>query len=259
MNQFSSFCIMVTLIGVTPMAVLGAPETDLEKNFSLLDQWVEVEMTLTKEKYDWDVQKQSLLDVISVYEKELTMLDDKISDAEEFTSAADSKKSGLLEEQEKFRAIENELKVIVIAQENQLKGLINRLPAPLKQEITPLSQRIPVDSDNTALSVSHRLQSIVGILTQIDKYNTSVEVVPEQREFEDGALVQVKTLYFGLGAAYYSDLSGTHAGYGRPSDKEGWDWVEDASIAEDVLRLITMYGGNTTEIEFLPLPVKINN
>jgi hypothetical protein len=259
MNQLKYFFVTAVFACFASTTVLVSAETELEKNFSLLDKWVEVEKTLTKEKYDWDVQKQGLQDVISVYEKELEMLDVKIADAQEFTSAADSKKSGLLEEQEKFREMEASLKLIVAKQEGYLKRLIKVLPTPLKMEISPLVQRIPADQENTTLSLSQRLQSIVGILTQIDKFNTTVEVVPEQREFDSGSLIQVKTIYFGLGAAYYSDSSGVHSGYGRPSASEGWDWVEDSIISEKVLKLIAMYEGGTTEIEFLPLPVKINN
>ena len=117
--------------------------------------------------------------------------------------------------------------------------------------------RSPLDASATTLSISQRLQSIVGVLTQVDKFNTAVEIAPEQREFE-GNRVQVTTIYFGLGAAYYADRSGEHAGYGRSTEK-GWQWVPDASIAADVLRLIDMYEGNTTQIEFVPMPVNINN
>jgi hypothetical protein len=258
MNQKRSFLMVALLAVLFQISGVVAEEGVLEKNFSLLEQWVETEKTLTKEKFDWEVQKQGLIDLISVYEQELEMLDEQIAEAEEFTSASDEKKSGLLEEQDVFRAIEADLKAIVEEQENRLKGIIARLPAPLQQEIAPLSQRIPEDSEATSLSISQRLQSIVGILTQLDKFNTAVEVVPEQREFESGSLVQVKTIYFGLGAAYYADNNGSHAGYGRPSETEGWVWTEDPEIAPEVLKLIAMYEGATTEIEFLPVPVKLN-
>jgi len=183
-------------------------------------------------------------------------IDEKIEEAEEFTSAADTKKSGLLEEQDSLKEIEAKLESVVTAQEALLKKTIARMPTPLREEIAPLTRRIPQDPENTTLSVSQRLQSIVGILTQVDKFNTTVEVAPEQREFE-GNLVQVTAIYFGLGAAYYADKSGDHAGYGRASES-GWEWIPDVSIAQKVLSLIEMYEGNTTEIEFVPMPVNLN-
>lgn len=256
MNQLKGFFKKAILLGTVPLYVTGLQAAGLEENFEMLDQWVEVEKTVSKEKYDWEVEKQGLLDVIKVYQQELEMLDEKIEEAEEFTSAADSKKSGLLEEQDSLKAIEAKLEAVVTEQEAMLQKIIARMPTPLREEIAPLTRRIPQDPANTTLSVSQRLQSIVGILTQVDKFNTTVEVAPEQREFE-GNLVQVTAIYFGLGAAYYADKSGAHAGYGQASE-EGWEWVPDATIAEKVLSLIEMYEGNTTEIEFVPMPVNLN-
>jgi len=257
MNQLKAFITKAILLSVVPGVTWAANSSGLEENFKLLDQWVEVEKTTSQEKTDWEVEKQGLLDVIKVYEQEREMLDEKIKEAEEFTSAADSKKSGLLEEQENLRAIESKLELVVSDQEDYLKKLIKRMPTPLREEIAPLAQRIPQDPTKTSLSVSQRLQSIVGILTQVDKFNTSVEIAPEQREFEGGKMVQVTAIYFGLGAAYYADKSGEHAGYGQ-TNENGWEWVSDVSIAQNVLRLIEMYEGNTTEIEFVPMPVNIN-
>jgi hypothetical protein len=255
MNEWKRYLNVVLGLGV---GLLSATATQLETSFNLLDKWVETERTLSKERNDWEVQKQGLSDVIAVYRKELEMLQEKISEAETFTSAADSKRAGLLDEQEALRSVEAQLESIVMAQEQKLRQVIRRLPQPLQREILPLSQRIPLDPSKSTQSVSQRLQNIVGILTQVDKYNTVVEVVPEQRQFADGSLVQVKTIYFGLSAAYFSDMAGNHAGWGRPSKTEGWDWTEDASIAPQVLQLIGAYEGSTTEIEFVPVPVKIN-
>lgn len=256
MNQLKGFFKKAILLGTVPLFVTGLQAAGLEENFEMLDQWVEVEKTVSKEKYDWEVEKQGLLDVIKVYQQELEMLDEKIEEAEEFTSAADTKKSGLLEEQDSLKEIEAKLESVVTAQEAMLQKIIARMPTPLREEIAPLTRRIPQDPENTTLSVSQRLQSIVGILTQVDKFNTTVEVAPEQREFE-GNLVQVTAIYFGLGAAYYADKSGDHAGYGRASEN-GWEWISDVSIAQKVLSLIEMYEGNTTEIEFVPMPVNLN-
>ena len=256
MNQLKGFFKKAVLLSTVTLFTNGLQAAGLEENFEMLDQWVEVEKTVSKEKFDWEVEKQGLLDVIKVYQQELEMLDEKIEEAEEFTSAADSKKSGLLEEQDTLRKIEAKLEAVVTQQEDMLKKIIERMPTPLREEIAPLTRRIPQDPTSTSLSVSQRLQSIVGILTQVDKFNTTVEVAPEQREFE-GNLVQVTAIYFGLGAAYYADKSGMHAGYGESSDA-GWKWVSDPSIAAKVLSLIEMYEGNTTEIKFVPMPVNLN-
>jgi hypothetical protein len=258
MNQMNGIYRWVaTSLAIAAFAVQASAQK-LDGNFEMLDQWVEVEKSISKEKYDWEVQKQGLKDLLGVYQQELEALDETIKEAEDFTSAADSKKSGLLEEQTSLKAIESKLVELVVQQELTLKALIKRLPEPLVQEIAPLAQRIPQDSLNTSLSLSQRLQSLVGILTQVDKFNTTVEVVPDQREFGDGQMVQVKVIYFGLGASYYVDASAEHAGYGKPTS-EGWEWVTDDAIAANVSDMIAMYEGNTTEVKFVPVPVNLNN
>src|SRR5690606_8881406 len=117
----------------------------LDENFHMLDQWVEVEKTISKERNDWEVEKRGLQDVIKVYEQELKLLVEKIEEAKEFTSAADSKRSEMLEAQDELRKIEAKLESVVAAQEARLLRIIERIPAPLRDEIVPLTRRIPVD------------------------------------------------------------------------------------------------------------------
>ena len=244
---------MPLLMGTFP---LTAQEV-LEETLSKLERWVDVEKTISQERADWDVEQQSLLDLIAIRERELTELDAQIEEAAEVTSEADAKRAALLDERDRLRAIENDVESMIIAQEEKLKAIIERLPQPLQREIEPLSSRVPKDSRDTRLGLSDRLANIAGILTQLDKFNAAVDVVSGQREFGAGNLIEVKTIYFGLGAAFFADPNALHGGYGVPGEDGGWTWTEDNSLAADILMMIEMYEGNTNLVRYVPMPVKI--
>jgi len=257
LNSFRRLGLLTTCIaaGVAPML---SAETTLDDSLNTLEKWVETENVISKEKTEWDIQKQSMMDLIDVHKKELDELGKQIKDAADMTSAADAQRAELLDEQTSIKSIEAKIKDQVIEQEKSLKKLIKKLPKPLQQEIAPLSSRMPKNPYDTKMGLSQRLQNVVGILTQIDKFNTSVEVVPETRDFGDGKMVEVKTIYFGMAIAYYADMSGAHAGYGVPSDN-GWEWKDDDAIAADVQSVIKMAEGTTTDISFVNLPVTIQD
>jgi len=258
LNSFRRLGLLTSCAAVGLAAVTLDAQTSLDDSLNSLEKWVETESVISKEKADWEIQKQSMLDLLAVHRKELNELAAQIKAAEDMTSTADAQREALLGEQDSIRKIEARIKDQITAQEASLKKVIKKLPRPLQQEILPLSSRLPEDPDKTSLSLSQRMQNVVGILTQIDKFNTTVEVVPESRSFEDGKLVEVKTIYFGMAVAYYADTVGAHAGYGVPTDN-GWEWQPDDSIAEKVQSIIEMAEGQTTDIKFVELPVTIKD
>jgi len=257
MKASKSAVVMAAMMGLTVFVPFVSGESALESNLNLIEHWVEVEKTISREKADWEIQRQSLKDVVSVYEKELEMLNERIADAAALTSSADSKREALLEEQGQISKAEDVIERSIKQQEALMLKLLSRLPEPLVQEIRPLSQRIPQPGADTVLSLSQRLQNIVGILTQVDKFNTTVEVIPDQRDFGDGSVVEVSTIYLGLGTALYADKSGHHAGSGSVSADGVWTWEPHDDWAPAILAMIRMYQGATNEIRFVPVPVEI--
>ena len=69
------------------------------------------------------------------------------------------------------------------------------------------------------------MQNVVGILSQADKFNTTLTATSESREIEGGKVVEVRTLYWGLATAYYVDASGEYAGIGY-TGPDGWEWPQ---------------------------------
>ena len=137
-----------------------------------------------------------------------------------------------------------------------MKRIVKTLPEPLVEKIKPLSRRLPEDSTNTDLSLGERVQNIVGILSQADKFNTTITQTSEAREIDGGKVVEVRTLYWGLAMAYYVDGSGEYAGIGVPT-ADGWEWPRIESAGAEIKQLIDVYEGSE-DISFVDVPARIN-
>ena len=77
----------------------------------------------------------------------------------------------------------------------------------------------------------------------------------ERIEFtlEDDKSREFLVLYFGLGAAYFVNESGTIAGYGQPGTG-GWNWTRDDSLASEVSAGVDLMK-NRALPRFLELPL----
>ena len=98
--------------------------------------------------------------------------------------------------------------------------------------------------------------NVLGVLAQAEKWNATATFVGETRPVKSGQKVAIRTLYWGLGQAFYVDAQGETAGIGRPGP-EGWVFVEDEDIASDAKELLDIYEGNVDEIDFVDVPVQI--
>ncbi|CAA7072348.1 DUF3450 family protein, partial [Lentimonas sp. CC11] len=101
-----------------------------------------------------------------------------------------------------------------------------------------------------------RVQNIVGILSQADKFNTTITQTSESRELDSGKVVEVRTLYWGLAMAYYVDAAGEYAGIGFPG-KDGWEWPQIDGAGPQIKKLLDVYEGSE-EIQFVEVPARIN-
>ncbi len=227
----------------------------LEESVNILDEWVKTERLISEGAAEWKADKASMENLISVYQQEIETLSQIIADAEKDTSAAEARRAELLESDQAVKDVENQALEAVAQAEAEIKQLEAILPPPLKEELSPLFNNIPEDPDTTKLSIAQRIQPVVAILTQIQKFNQVVTLVEDFREFEAGRTVQTETVYFGLGAAYYVDQANEHAGYGAPGP-DGWEWKEDLALISNVRNFVDIYRG-TQQARYIELPVSV--
>lgn len=240
-------------LSITGMYPAGA---DIVKDTQhMLSEWISLEKQISEEKFEWIEQKEVLENSIEFMDTEIESLQDIIETAEETASAGERKRSGLDEEKAKLDAATDDITAAVEVYENRIKELSLTWPNAFRESVETFLKRIPTEEQSTTTPITTRLQNVVAIMSQFDKFQSVVtkdtgiqEVGGEPRE--------VTTLYFGFAYAYYVDGTGEYAGYGYPSSDKGWEWTTDPSLSENVSQLVSIYD-RSIDARFLGMPAKI--
>ncbi|CAA7077234.1 DUF3450 family protein [Lentimonas sp. CC4] len=231
-------------------------QTDIGSTRDVLDQWVQTRQITSKEKSDWRLEQSILADTQKLLSSELTRLDTSLEELNSSATAADEDRAELTATKEAIAEASAVVEGSIIELETQIKAIVKTMPAPLIDRIKPLIRRLPEDSSDTTLSLGERVQNIVGILSQADKFNTTITQTSESRELDSGKVVEVRTLYWGLAMAYYVDAAGEYAGIGFPG-KDGWEWPQIDGAGPQIKKLLDVYEGSE-EIQFVEVPARIN-
>ena len=239
--------LLATATTVTPS--LGTTIRDTQEE---LTTWVETKKVTSEAKATWESEKVIVADLISLLEQEKEKLTARIAKLEANTDSTDALRTKLNADKEALLTSTKALELVVPDLENRIRSIIIKLPAPLLEEIQPLLLRLPEPEDDTRMSISQRLLTVVGILNKIDKFNTGITLTSEIRSIGDKSL-EVKTLYYGLAGAYFASESAGYAGIGTPGEA-GWEWAERPEYKKQIINLIDTYEG-TREAIFVELPV----
>jgi hypothetical protein len=231
-------------------------QTDLESTRNVLDQWVQTKQIISKEQSDWRLEQSILAETQALLDTELKRLDSSLEDLKNTATAADEDRSQLTAKKEEIAEASTVVEVHIGSLETQMKQVVKTLPAPLVDRIKPQIRRLPDDSNDTKLSLGERVQNIVGILSQTDKFNATITQTSESREIDGGKVIEVRTLYWGLSMAYYVDAAGEYAGIGFPTE-DGWEWPQIEGAGPQIKKLLDVYEGSE-DIQFVEVPARIN-
>ncbi len=237
-------------------AVAQTNGAEIEGFRTQIEKWVETRQIISEEKSDWEVERETLRATRDLLEQEKTALEAEIQELSESSTAADDERNDLLlrrgESQRAGQVLEQEIR----GMEEQVLALAPQLPKPLQKKLEPLLVQIPDDPQSTRLGLGQRLMNVLGVLAQAEKFNGTATFVGETRAVGGEQKVQVRTLYWGLGQAFYVDAQGEASGVGRPGP-DGWVFSDDSDLADDTALLLDIYEGNVDTIEFVELPVEI--
>ncbi len=233
-------------------------ESDVNATKSKLDKWVETQQLISEEKNDWAVEKEILEDTRKLLEEELAMLDEKIAELESDSTEADKERDSLLLDRVEYKRAEASMEESIRALEVKLLDLVPSFPEPLSDKLDPYIVQIPKDAAKSRVSLSDRLVTILGILGQAERFNRDVHLFSSTEKIagEGDEARQVWRLYWGLGAAYWVDDSGKHAGVGSLGD-EGWTFASDDKLAAGLDKLRYIKEGTEDEISFIQLPAQL--
>ncbi|MEY3001393.1 MAG: hypothetical protein RL648_1607, partial [Verrucomicrobiota bacterium] len=149
----------------------------LSESVSVVEQWVETEKRISEVETEWAFNRATMENLIDLYAREIATLEQIIEEAEADVSAAERERAELRGRDEALKEVESGVVEIIAAAETTLKQLEAVLPQPLAEELSPLFRGLPEDVSATRLSIGQRIQPVVAILTQIQKFNQVVTVV----------------------------------------------------------------------------------
>ncbi len=235
-------------------AVASGQNAIVKETQDRLKKWVETRQLISEEAASWMEEKDVLQQSIDLFQAESNKIQADIDEA-------NSEESQYAEEYQEQEALNENLKLALkelgeqVSQiERSVLDFRPALPAPLAEKLEPFFNRIPEDPENTKLSVPERVQSVVGILSEVDKFQSAITLAGELRTNDSGAEIQVQTLYLGLAQAWFVNANGDFAGTGKPGP-DGWIWKSDPLIADKVSKLIGMYE-NTVPAVYLAVPIE---
>jgi hypothetical protein len=224
-----------------------------------IERMVETRRILSRERADWALGRELLEDRIAVVREEIASVRERIDRTQASITEADRTREELAGQAERLRESSEGLAAMVAGLEARTATLLERLPAPIRERVRPLSQRFPEDPAASELSLSARFQNVIGVLNELNKFHREVSVTSEVREIAIGPTTQpieVAAVYIGLSLGFYASSDGRFAGTGTATDGV-WTWTERNEAAAEIQRAIAILQGEAVA-EFLPLPVTID-
>lgn len=223
------FGVLLLLSSLTS-AIAAETGSTIEQTRAVLNKWIETKRILAEQQSAWEVEKQTLAQAIALYEAEVKLLTEEIRRNEQLSSDADKAVIEAEKREQSLREAAAAVLVVMDQLEEHLLKLIKAFPQPLRDKIKPLAIRIPDPDNRKKVGLSVRMQNIVGILVEVDKFNREISIHTELRKAADGGEFEVQTLYLGLGQGFYTDATGQKAGLGYPINGE-WQWVDQPELA----------------------------
>lgn len=222
---------------------------------SALQKWVETRQMTSKLRADWTADKELLLESIKMFEREIKNLDEQMAKVGTGNDQVAKERAEQEKLEVQYKATLEKVKALILDLERKTLAMAKTFPPPLAEKLDQFTKRIPENPAESKLTVGQRLQPLVAILTEADKFNSAIAVASELRKNEAGNVVQVRTMYLGLAQAYFTDKEGKFAGVGTPA-ADGWKWTNDSSLAPVITKAIAVYE-NAQPAAFVSLPAKI--
>jgi hypothetical protein len=248
--------LLVAVAGIGFVAQAAeSSSSPLAQTRSTLEQWVQTRQLISQTRADWQADKETLEQTVALYERELKAIDEQMSKV----ATNNTQVAKEMSEAEALQKTSNETlgdaKQFATEFEAKVKQLVPQLPGPLQDILKPLLARLPADPANTKMLAAERMQVLVGVLNELDKFNNAISIFSERRKNDTGDEVSVQTVYLGLGAAYFVNEAGDFAGTGT-AGKTGWEWTTKPEIAPTVQEVVKIYR-NERAARFVTLPAAV--
>jgi len=249
------FCRLGILLLLLPAARGQGADKYLIETRSTLEKWVETRQLVSKVRTDWQTDKETIQQTIALFDRELKAIEEQMAKVSTNSAQVDKERMEAEAQQKTAKESIERAREFATGFEGQLTRVVPKLPLPLQDIVKPLLNRLPSDAATTKMSAAERVQVVIGILNEVDKFNNAVTIFSEKRKNDKGEELSVETVYIGLGAAYFVSDAGDFAGMGT-AGANGWEWTIKPDLGDAVREVIRIYK-NERPARFIPLPAVI--
>jgi hypothetical protein len=244
----------LALASIPASAQEPTPGAGLDATRSTVSKWIATQELVFREGKEWREGKELLEARIQALEQEVAAAEAKLAENAQTLAELGRKRADSTATERRLVQESHHLVDVVAALETDVRRLHGGLPPAIQEKVATLYRRMPDASQTASVSVGERFQNVVGILNEIHKANGEIRLVTEVRNLADGRPSEVKTVYVGLGQAYFLSARG-EAGVGRPA-AGGWHWSTANELAQGVSDVIEILQ-NKGKPRFVALPVTI--
>lgn len=235
----------------------GDAQSSVAEGKQVVQKWIEARKLISQEKADWIEDKAILEESVRVFTQQSGEITKEIDAAVEATSRTQNEYDDLKKENEDIITATETILAKVKGFEARLNKEIKSLPLYLQERLKPLTVKLPENSEESTLPVTARMQLVVAIIGEIEKFQNAITVASELRKVASGEELEVRTIYIGLAQAFYADQDGIYAGRGIPG-ADGWQWEDQTGLGDTINLVIDQYEEKATA-SFTELPVIIKN
>lgn len=244
--------VITTLLG--SIGSMAFADSRLADARAAVGQWVELEKNISREQLAWDEKKRLLEDMTAVAEAEIATIKEQLEDLSVAADESERRRIELVKKSDTHAALSSSVKTSLESFEIRLKTLFPRLPKPLVDKLKMIMDRLPDDSKKTSLGIAARMQAVIAMITEIQRFDRVVTTGEELMNLSDGETREIYTIHFGLGASYFMTSDSAEGGVGIPAEN-GWQWESRPQLVSSIQRAIALASGNGVEAGFLSLPV----
>jgi exonuclease VII small subunit len=216
---------------------------------------------IQQEKDSFERDREVMENYAEGLESEIASLRESIARANDRKLGADRDSVDKTERKAAFAAARSQLATSVRALEEQALARAKAFPRSLlaepkmAQALEEIGTDIHLTGNQLEAQLPKRLNSILTLLGEAEKFQQTVHLRDELHTRADGREFNMKVVYFGLGAAYAVNEAGDFALVGRPA-ADGWHYEERSDLAATIKRLVDITTGDA-EAGFVPLPVEL--
>ncbi|MBB5350284.1 putative transcriptional regulator [Haloferula luteola] len=224
-------------------------------------EWIETMREIQTEETSWERDKELLEGQRDSLDSEIVDLKKRLDDARAEKAGADKESVDQVARRDALLKADETLAGKVRELESSLLAQLPLFPPPLKEDprVKELMEQVQKDSMATGEEASKgqtkRLNNILNLLTEAEKWQQTVHLREELRTTPDGHKFNMQVVYFGLGCAYAVNEAGDYALVGTPSPS-GWDFVPQNDLAPDILKMVAVLNGDA-DAQFITLPISL--